>query len=226
MKTIVLTGANRGLGRALHALLLSPEFAADKKIFITRQAIPVEERQLVDYLILNLATLHIDTSIINIEPNSKYIIFINNAGVIDPIVNAAKIEPAEAEAAMRVNCWSPLQIAQYLSSKTKSLGIPLFIINVTSGAAKKPIRGWLAYCVSKAAAQMALDVLSEENSHINVLHFDPGVMETGMQEAIRATSHLIMPDIDKFLEYKNTNKLKEPSTVANNIGKIIQGNCL
>jgi benzil reductase ((S)-benzoin forming) len=222
MKTIVLTGANRGLGKALKALLLSPEFATDKKVFITRRPLRVNATPLVDHIALDLSALPLDLRCINLAPRTSHIVFINNAGVIDPIANATVISSAAAEAAMRVNCWAPLQIAQYLALQAQPIEAPLFILNVSSGAANKPIRGWLAYCVSKVAVKMALDVLASENGRVSVLHFDPGIMDTAMQETICAASESAMPDVGLFRAFKALNKLKAPTNVAADVGAIIR----
>ncbi len=62
------------------------------------------------------------------------------------------------------------------------------VVNVTSGAADRPIGGWGMYCSTKAATKMFLSVLARQEGtdyRLKVHHFDPGVMDTKMQSRIR-----------------------------------------
>ena len=64
-----------------------------------------------------------------------------------------------------------------------------------------------AYCLSKAAVNYFTKVLGEEEAHITALAFDPGIVDTAIQEVIRskgapgmhAGNHaLSVPDLRQF----------------------------
>lgn len=222
MNTIVVTGVSRGLGKELHDLLISDNYLADKKIFISRSPSNTRTSVLTDYLCIDLSLNTIDYSNIKVADESQLIIFINNASVIDPIDEVLNISSKGIEGAMQVNCWSPLEIAKHLAIESERIGAKFSIFNISTGAANHAIRGWLAYCVSKAAIKIAIDVLAEENKHITATHFDPGVMDTDMQTAIRSSSKDKMQDVELFQNYKLEGKLKVPSQVAQDILKIIK----
>jgi NAD(P)-dependent dehydrogenase (short-subunit alcohol dehydrogenase family) len=63
------------------------------------------------------------------------------------------------------------------------------IINVSSGAAHRPLEGWSAYCSSKAGlAMLTRSIMLEYGDRgIRAYGFSPGTVRTDMQTIIRAT---------------------------------------
>jgi benzil reductase ((S)-benzoin forming) len=220
MNSIILTGANRGLGHALHEALAQETWQAHC-VFLSRKPLN-DQRQEFNYLHLDFGNPDLIISPFDIPSDSKSIIFINNAGTIEPIGKAAEIPRIQIEHAMRINCLSPLSLAQQLSRQALRLNARLFILNISSGAAHRPIKGWAAYCVSKAAAVMAFDVLAAENDHVDVIHLDPGVMDTDMQTHIRQRSSEEMPGVETFRELAASSSLKNPLDVAEQVMSIIR----
>lgn len=216
MKTIILTGANRGLGRAVHDLLLTNKYDNYNKIFISRSRDFNESKinNTSKYISIDLSENILNLEELTIKPNVKEIIFINNAGVIEPIDQAINISNELLQLAININFLSPVKIIQHLTLRSHELAAKLLILNVSSGAANHPIQGWLSYCSGKAAVKMAIDVFEEENSNIDVLHFDPGVMDTSMQKLIRSKTASQMQQVDKFKEFKENNSLRSPTIVA------------
>jgi benzil reductase ((S)-benzoin forming) len=98
----------------------------------------------------------------------------------------------------------------------------LHLLNISSGAATKAIAGWGAYCSTKAAARMYFDVLaSDGSSNILVEHFDPGVLDTKMQSAIRNANSQCFPMQDDFIQMHIQGKLKSPLAVAQQVEAMI-----
>jgi NAD(P)-dependent dehydrogenase (short-subunit alcohol dehydrogenase family) len=62
------------------------------------------------------------------------------------------------------------------------------IVNVSSGAAARPIPGWSAYCAAKAGLDMFTQVVALEvqDSNIRVNALYPGLVDTDMQADIRS----------------------------------------
>ena len=83
---------------------------------------------------------------------------------------------------------------------------------MTSGAAHQAMIGWGPYCASKAAASMLLDVLALENPDVRVIKVDPGVIDTGMQAAIRNGPDV--PTRDYFRGLSAEGKLRTPEEAA------------
>lgn len=111
---------------------------------------------------------------------------VNNAGMIDPI---ARMEAAEADdwlTCMNVNVVGPAMfVAAALPYLRAGKGV---VVNISSGAAHRPLEGWAAYCASKAALWMQTQALHlEEGEAIDVYGASPGTVDTEMQGQIRAS---------------------------------------
>jgi len=130
-------------------------------------------------------------------------ILVNNAGTMDPIGLA---EDCDAEAWAR--CLSVNLAGAYFTIREV---LPHFrqrssgtIINLSSGAAFMPLRGWSAYCSSKAGLAMLTKTVTVEVSgtDIRVYGFQPGMVNTGMtreglKSSVNAVSRL---NVEEFLQ--------------------------
>lgn len=220
-RSIVLTGASQGLGKAVCETLRSEIFAGDQRILIGRSATE-GPGSAETFLQRDLSQDRFDADGILIAPDVARLIFVNNAGTVEPIASFARIDPIELHKAMNVNFASPLAIAQHLARVARARSIPLLVLNVTSGAALRPVAGWTAYCTSKAAIRSALDVLALEEESVSVLHFDPGVIDTPMQARIRQSAPEDMPEVDAFRAMARENQLQTAAAVAGKLSGIIR----
>ena len=231
--TVILSGPTRGLGRALFDELVSQAYpvvglgrnlaqidAVTKSASVPVELIEVDLSADSDALPNALAEVR---RILNLKSTGP-LVFISNASIIEPIGLATGLAFSGLERAMRINCLSPLVIANFLTKTAQAQERPLLVLDVSSGAACRPIRGWQAYCSSKAAFKMGLDVLAAENSHVQVVHFDPGVMDTSMQELIREQQVADMPEVEVFRAYQEEGMLKAPLTVAAELILLMKGN--
>ena len=93
----------------------------------------------------------------------------------------------------------------------------MHIANISSGAARKAMPNWAAYCSSKAAAEIYLDCLAIEESHVTVEHIDPGTLNTDMQKKIRDLEIELDGKDRIFSNIKENGGLIEPTHAAQNI---------
>lgn len=145
------------------------------------------------------------------------VLFISNAGVIEPIGWTNEVDRKALEKNHNVNFYSPILIANELSKKTKIHNINLHIVNISTGAAVRSIPTWAAYCSSKAAAKIFLDCLGDEEDHVQVEHIDPGVLNTAMQHKIRKSEIETRYGNQKFSNLKEIGGLLEPDVAADKI---------
>jgi 3-oxoacyl-[acyl-carrier protein] reductase len=113
---------------------------------------------------------------------------INNAGVIEPIAPIAQGDPATWARSIGVNLIGAYNaIRAVLPGMLASGGGT--IVNVSSGAAIRPLEGWSAYCSAKAGLHMLTRAvaLETEGQGIRVFGFQPGPTDTDMQGPIRAS---------------------------------------
>lgn len=141
-KSVLVTGANRGLGRALVEEALRREarqvYAASRQPFahaderVTPMIMDVTDATQVTRAVENVASLDI---------------LINNAGV-QPFDDLS--DPTVIEHALAVNLWGPYRVTQaFLPLLTRSHGT---IVNNVSLLALAPLPLVPAYSISKAAA--------------------------------------------------------------------------
>ena len=93
------------------------------------------------------------------------------------------------------------------------------LVNISSGAGRNPYHGWGAYCAGKAAVDRMSECLAleEADSGLRVHSVAPGIIETGMQELIRATPRERFPMVDKFLKFKEDDLFSSPRFVADRL---------
>ncbi|HEY4165123.1 MAG TPA: SDR family oxidoreductase [Reyranella sp.] len=112
-------------------------------------------------------------------------ILVNNAGVIEPIVEIAASDPATWARNIQINL-----IGAYFSVRAvldRMLQDGGTIINVSSGAAYRPLEGWSSYCSAKAGLAMLTRSLALETTGVRLFGFSPGTIDTDMQVKIRAS---------------------------------------
>lgn len=115
-------------------------------------------------------------------------VLIGNAGVIEPIAELAKADPAEWGHAIDINLKGVFHGMRAALPVMRRQGAGT-IITVSSGAAVNPIEGWSAYCAAKAGALMLTRMAHHEEGlrGLRILGLSPGTVATEMQVKIRAS---------------------------------------
>ena len=226
MKTVIITGTSNGLGKAFFDIFSKEavNLICISRRFLEYQKSISESRRpvLLEYDLNDTHSALLDelSSILQGNNSTDDIVFINNAGVIEPMGNIGHLEVEKIRNAVNVNVVSPILILNCLMKVVHKKDRKLQIINITSGAAKHPIAGWGMYCATKAALKMFCDVLNEQckdNPNVSMCNIDPGVMDTTMQEKIRGINAAEFPSLSYFCELKNSGDLKKSETVAEKI---------
>jgi NAD(P)-dependent dehydrogenase (short-subunit alcohol dehydrogenase family) len=142
-------------------------------------------------------------------------IVVNNAGVIEPMAPLAAVDPVAFEAALRVNVSGP---AAVISAAWPWLMGGGRVVNLLSGAAVRPLHGWAAYCAGKAALLMLTQSVELEGAAASLHCFglSPGLVDTGMQAAIRAAHINAISEIPR-------EKLAGPESAARAIAWLASG---
>ena len=157
--------------------------------------------------------------------DDETIVFIHNAGILGKVDYFEKLDPHEISRVMQVNLFAGAEIVQKLLQqipKTKDFKS----VFISSGAGKRPIASWAAYCASKAAVDMFCQTIRVEEQQLGRKNFhclsvEPGVVDTDMQVTIRATDESSFSDVARFKEYKNSNQLYSPGLVAEKLFKLV-----
>lgn len=193
-KKALITGGGGGIGRAT-ALALQ---AAGAEVHITqRRAVAAPPG-----ITAHLCDMREGERLAALIAAERFDILINNAAVIAPIGPLAEVAPAEWEAALAINLTGAFRAAQALIAAHEGALAGVTLIHISSGAAHRPVADWGAYCVSKAGLAMLTRMLALEygGAGLRVFGLAPGVVDTGMQAAVRAaglgpTAHLAPGDL-------------------------------
>lgn len=191
-KVALVTGAGRGIGRAT-ALELARRGAM---VLATARSLDPH-----DQLEAQLRALSPDSAALLCDvrryedltaavaaAGGRVDILVNNAAVIAPIAAIADVDPSEWADALAVNLAGCLSACRAVLPGMLAAGGGA-IVNVSSGAAGRPLEGWSAYCASKAGLAMLTRSLALEYGARGVRAYGlrPGVVDTNMQALIRAS---------------------------------------
>ncbi|MCG8807519.1 SDR family NAD(P)-dependent oxidoreductase [Tenacibaculum finnmarkense] len=234
MNIIIITGGSKGIGKALAQKYASENYTVFSLARTSAEISEVKNTQNSKSIKVDLAdsiaTQNIFTALLDkiIHQNSTSkitsITLINNAGRLGKIANLENLEANDISKSIQLNISTPLILSGLFIKKTQDLACKKQIINISSGAAKKPYEGWSVYCTSKAAIDMLTKTIASEQSEIEngvkCIAIYPGVVATDMQIQIRNTKETDFKNVQRFIDLKNQNKLYTPSFVADTIYKI------
>lgn len=178
----------------------------------------------------NFNFIHCDLSNVNEVKSVKFdskeneVVLINNAGAIGNIQRVSDQHESDIQEVMTVNTISPMILCQEFLRQS-ALEKKLTIINISSGAANRPIPSWAAYCSSKIAMDRFSETIyleeQEKGRNINVFAIAPGVVDTSMQKKIRAAKKVDFSSVDNFIGYHENGELIAPKDAVFEIVKLI-----
>ena len=205
------------------ALALAQQIAADPgKRLVTLGRAPADavniEADLADSTALERACDELERRISG-AAFGRAVLF-NNAGVVSPVGPLERVDAAELERNLAVNLVAPILLMRRFLRATAA--VPLRrIVNISSGAGRRPVFGWTAYCAAKAGLDMASRVVALEAAQrglaVEVASLAPGVVDTPMQATVRAGSADDFPEIERFRAMKAEGALRPAADVAADI---------
>jgi NAD(P)-dependent dehydrogenase (short-subunit alcohol dehydrogenase family) len=176
MPTAIVTGASRGLGKAVAAGLTAHGWT-----------VVTDGRTLTDDATPGLVPIRGDVT----DPEHRKALvaaaptvdlLVNNAGILGP-----SPQPPLADYPLwtlrevyEVNVFAPLALTQLALPALRVAGGS--VVNVTSDAAVEAYEGWGGYGSAKAAVEQASRILAAEEPAIRVYWADPGDLRTTMHQ--------------------------------------------
>ncbi len=223
----ILTGASRGMGLAMARQLLQP---GNTLLCISRstdETLADQARQTGAHLVQWTQDLAIGShASARLEQwlreqsvqTFATVSLINNAGVIPRIGPLSGADADDLGRALRVGLEAPMQLTSVFLRATQSWPGVRRVLNISSGLGRRAMASQAAYCAAKAGMDhftrcVALDEAAKTNG-AKVCSLAPGVIDTGMQDQLRAAGSDAFPDLPAFVSLKTTGSLASPEEAA------------
>jgi NAD(P)-dependent dehydrogenase (short-subunit alcohol dehydrogenase family) len=192
-KVALVTGASRGLGAGV-ARAMADQGAAVMLVARDGAAAAAVAREIVasggraEALACDVADYGAVASAVAAarERLGGLDLLVNNAGIIEPIADLATSDPAAWANNIQINLVGAYHVVRAVLGGMLTGGGGT-IVNVSSGAAHRPLEGWSAYCAGKAGLAMVTRAIALETAGrgIRIFGFSPGTIDTDMQVKIR-----------------------------------------
>jgi NAD(P)-dependent dehydrogenase (short-subunit alcohol dehydrogenase family) len=215
----VVTGVSKGLGASLAAALADRSFeviglgrSAAKGLEPPRCRLVAADLADVRALAPIVETLFADLAAR--QPGT--IVVINNAAVAGPTGTVGALDAGEVGQSLAVNLLAPAIVADAFVRAFAPHGGDRRLINVSSGAAVRPLPGGGVYCVAKAGLEMLTQVVAaEQGPHgIRAITIRPGIIDTPMQAFLRSQSPERLPSLDLFRGFHAGGQLQSADATA------------
>jgi len=222
-KSIILTGASRGIGLAIARYLLN---SGHKVFLVARSEEPLEKlkgefKGQVEFLGADLKDFEVGPRVVSLalKAFSRIDAVIINHGTLSPVSRIADSDLNEWRAAYDINFFSAVAfIKSSLPSLRQTHGR---IILTSSGAATGSYSTWGAYGSSKAALNHLAMTLAVEEPDVTTVAVRPGVVDTEMQVEVRGHSTVMdVKDAEKFRSLFEKGELLKPEQPGNVMARL------
>ena len=222
----ILTGASRGLGAAIAeqlsqrgAALLTmsrhPDQALSARATETRASL---EQWAVDLADGVSASTRLEAWLTSRQNVFSSVTLINNAALAGKAGPIGESDPAALAAVLRVGLEAPMLLTRAFLRATRDWRIPRRVLNISSGAGKKPLSGTAAYCAAKAGLDHFSRVVSLDEAHTPnsamIVSLAPGVIDTDMQTELRESDPHAFPNQPLFAAMKSEGQLASADAAA------------
>lgn len=223
MHLTVITGASRGLGRAVAELLLA---RGHRVLTLSRRASELAVPAGAELLswAVNLADAapvaqRLEQWLGAQDVRSlRSATLINNAGVVSKLAPLSGVADDDLVNALRVGLEAPTLLTAAFLRATAAWPLPRKVLLVSSGLGRRAMAGSASYCAAKAGLDhLARAVAIEEAAKpagARIVALAPGVIDTDMQVQLRAADATLFPERELFVGLKAGGQLDTPAAAA------------
>lgn len=222
MKLAIITGGSRGLGKAmvqwyLHQGWTVKEFSRSGQSETHIDCDFADPKQ--SFAVMNQVLMPLSQ-----QPWSK-VLLINNAGTVNPIGPIETTVELDWQQNLQINLNACIMATGLLVKCFAKAQASVTVVNISSGAAVRPFYGWSLYCAAKAGVEAftaCVAVEQQQAEHpVMIYAIRPGVIDTEMQQQIRAQDKTRFAEIERFKALKRDGQLATAGEVAVKIANII-----
>lgn len=229
----VITGASRGLGRAMAEQLLQPgrrllcisRHSDDQLAVLAREAGADLEQWQLDLAEPVAAAERLSAWLATLDAASfDSATLINNAGTVGRIRPLSEAVPAELSQALRVGLESAMLLTAAFLGVTKGWRADRKVLNISSGLGRNAMGSQAPYCAAKAGMDhFSRAVALEEKGPgaARIVSLAPGVIDTDMQVELRGGDPDMFPDRVRFERLKADGMLDSPQSAAAKVLKYL-----
>ncbi|WP_413706822.1 SDR family oxidoreductase [Ralstonia sp. Ralssp110] len=215
----ILTGASRGLGAALAQALMQPGHRlicvargdnAELRAQAAAAGVPLDWHQ------IDLSDAHAAeawmTKTLAALPAFANVTLVLNAGAVEPIGTIDTLRADTLLPHLQLNLAGPMALTAALLRGTAAWNAQRRVLAISSGAARRPIAGWAAYCTGKAGLDMFVRAINADgDASVRAVALAPGVIDTDMQRTIRGAD---FAGVQRFRDLHAHGELVSPQDAA------------
>ena len=150
--TALITGSSKGIGRELSLLLLRKGYT----VFGYSRTNSIKHKDFHFNQIDLTQVNHLENIRFPQVKKGEHICLINNAGEIGEIEKFGKKKTSDIINEFNINTVAPSILCNSFIKNYQNQSCHAVIMNISSGAALRPIESWGTYCQSKAAIDLSL----------------------------------------------------------------------
>lgn len=147
------------------------------------------------------------------QQETAQLVLVLAAFSLQPADRALAITKQALQENLQANLEEPIRQLQTALLLGRKYGMDCRVVYLGSGAAHKPLKGWSLYGAGKSFMLLFLRTLAAEEK-IPAVFFDPGVVDTAMQEQIRNMPEEVFDQVQTFRDYHTQKKLHSTQEVA------------
>ena len=218
----IVTGHSKGLGEGLAAALLAQGIAV---LGVSRGSAPQLVARFPGLLGESEADLSDGAALSKwiagptlgaFVQGCDTILLVNNAGTVQPVGPLGEQDAGAVLRAVTLNVAAPLALAAAVVHVRGEAGCR--ILHISSGAGRAAYPGWSVYCATKAALDRHAEAVAQDGDEtVRCVSLAPGVIDTGMQGEIRASSVDAFPMLARFIELKEEGGLQSAEQTGESI---------
>ncbi|NML14082.1 SDR family NAD(P)-dependent oxidoreductase [Azohydromonas caseinilytica] len=227
-RLVILTGASRGMGRALAVALLQREgtrlLTLSRRPDAALEAEPRAAGSTLEQWALDLAqpveaAARLEAWLAAQGGNSvSEAALVNNAALLTPPGPVESVEADLLSAALRVGLEAPVLLTRAFLRATEPWRVPRKVLNISSGLGRRAMAASAPYCAVKAGLDHFTRALALDEAlkplGARVVSLAPGVIDTDMQVQLRGGDPAHFPDHDRFVQLRAQGLLDSPQAAA------------